>query len=356
MSLVDCIRVMIKSVVVNDMGFVHYWGIKTVIEQVFSILNEKNLGYDYIKNIDEFQHIYFYYTYKLNYKKMDYQVILAIEKMKMPEFRNKILLAFLYRFSRKKNINIPRHLLYADKIYFLNKSGELIRNRTLQEELYKITWTHEFLYTAPIKKVSKTRVNNFKHVYDVTKKIQSSVNYPRTKDELKNHIFEMSKTLDKSDISISHSLYQINKIAHKCHNLSHEISHCSSDKKTQELRDKLTILKNQLNNIKKLLEERGEIWPTYESLLNQFIQRKKENERYKYALIQDFISIIYPLNISNTLNIFLKDISKELKNNFIGHKSIQKSIDSYKKELDLLDRYLDNLFNPKIPINKIMKN
>ena len=53
-------------------------------------------------------------------------------------------------------------------------------------------------------------------------------------------------------------------------------------------------------------------------------------------------------SLSNTANIFLKDVSKELKNNFIGHKSIQKSIDSCQKQLDLLDKYVDNLFNPAI--------
>ena len=172
--------------------------------------------------------------------------------------------------------------------------------------------------------------------------------------QLKNKIFEISKMLDKSDIEISLSLYILYENAYKCHNLSHEISHHSSAKKIQKLREKSITLKNQLRNIKKLLEKREKIWPTYESLLNQYFQRKKENERYKIALINDIILILLPLKISNTANIFLKDVSKELKNNFIGHKSIQKSIDSCQKQLDLLDKYVDNLFNPEIPINKIM--
>jgi hypothetical protein len=325
-----------------------------MVEQVFRLLKQQDLGYDYIENLNEVDHVY--HTHRLNYKKTDYQVILAIEKKKMSEFGLKIFFSLPYMFSRKRHTKLPRYLLYAEKIYFFNKSGELIRNRTIQEELYKVIWAHEFLYTAPITKSSKIKMRQFKYLYDVTKKRLDSINYPDAQDELKNKIFGISKILDKSDLDISFALYLFYENAYKCHNISHEISHYSSAEKTQKLKEKIIMLKKQLQNIKRLLEEREKIWPTFESSLNQHAQRKKENERYKIALIKDIISswILFPFPLKNTLNIFLKDVSKELKNNFMGHKSIQKSIDSCKKELDLLDKYVDNLFNPKIPINKII--
>ena len=323
-----------------------------MVEQVFRLLKQKDLGYDYIENLNEVDHVYF--THGFNYKKMGYQIILAFERKNFLVFNRKASLALPYLFSKKLYTKIPRWLLYAEKIYFFDKSGDLIRNRSILEELYKVVWMHEFLYTTPIKKSSKIKMQQFKYLYDATKKILGSINYPNTQDELENKIFGISKILDKSDLDISFALYLFYENAYKCHNISHEISHYSSAEKTQKLKEKIIMLKKQLQNIKRLLEERVEIWPTFESLLNQYAQRKKENERYKNALMKDLISILFPLKFSNTLNTFLKDVTKELKNNFIGHKSIQKNINSCKKELDLLDKYVDTLFNPKIPINKII--
>jgi len=322
-----------------------------MVEQVFRSLKQKDLGYDYIENLNEVDHVYF--THRLNYKKMDYQVILAFEKKNFLVFSRKVSLASLYIFSKKLHTKIPRWLLCAEKIYFFDKRGELIRNRSILEELYKVVWVHEFLYTAPIKKSSKIKMQQFKYLYDVTKKRLGSINYLDTQDELENKIFGISKILDKSDLDVSFALYHFYENAYKCHNISHAISHYPSAEKTQNLKEKIIMLKKQLQDAKRLLEEREEIWPTFESLLNQYAQRKKENERYKNALINDLISSLFPFP-TNTLNTFLKDVSKELKNNFVGHKSIQKNIDSCKKELDLLDKYVDNLFNPKIPINKII--
>lgn len=322
-----------------------------MVEQVFRSLKQKDIGYDYIENLNAVDHVYF--THRLNYKKMDYQATLAFEKKNFSVFARKVSLASPYLFFKKLHTKIPRWLLWAEKIYFFDKSGELIRNGSTLEELYKVIWAHEFLYTWPINKSSKIKMQQFKYLYDTTKKIRGSINYPDTQDEFKNKIFEISKILDKSDLDVSFALYLFYENAYKCHNISHEISHYPSAEKTQELKEKIIMLKKQLQDAKRLLEERVEIWPTFESLLNQYVQRKKENERYKNALINDLISFLFPFP-TNTLNTFLKDVSKELKNNFIGHKGIQKAIDSCKKELDLLDKYIDNLFNPEIPINKII--
>ncbi|MBN1761851.1 MAG: hypothetical protein JW878_02060 [Methanomicrobia archaeon] len=253
------------------------------------------------------------------------------------------------------NIKIPSKLLLAEKIYFFDKNGELIGDRSILKELYKLIWAHEFLYTAPpTRKSSKIKMRNFKYLYDTIKERPDSINYPDTQDELKNKISGISKVLDKSDLDVSFALYTLYDNAYKGHTISHEISHHPSTEKTQELKEKLIILKKQLKDAKRLLEKRVEIWPTFESLVNQYVQRNKENERYKNALINDFISILFPLKFSNTLNTFLKDVSKELKSNFIGHKSIQKVIDSCKEELDLLGNYISAIFNPKISINKII--
>lgn len=197
-------------------------------------------------------------------------------------------------------------------------------------------------------------MRNFKYLYDTIKERLDSINYPDTQDELKNKILGISKVLDKSDLDVSFALYTLYENAYKCHTISHEISHHPSTENTQELKEKLIILKKQLQDAKKLLEKRAEIWPTFEDLVNRYVQRKKENERYKNALINDLILILFPKKFSNTISTFLKDVSKQLKSNFIGHKSIQKAIDSCKDELDLLDDYIDTLFNPKIPVNKIM--
>ena len=179
----------------------------------------------------------------------------------------------------------------------------------------------------------------------------SLIVYPDSQDDLTNKISETSKLLDKSDLDISFTLNILSQNAYQCRTISHEISHHGSAKKARELKEKLILLEKQLNKRKVLLKEREVIWSSFESLMKQYVQRKKEKERYKNALIMSIISSFIPA--TDLINVVLKDASIELKTRFMGHKAIQKAIDSNKKEIDMLDKYIDYLFNPEIPLNKL---
>ncbi|MBN1761850.1 MAG: hypothetical protein JW878_02055 [Methanomicrobia archaeon] len=69
-----------------------------MVEQVFRLLRQNDLGYDYIESLNEVDHLYF--THRLNYKKMDYQVILAFERRNYSAFVRKLFFALPYMFSK----------------------------------------------------------------------------------------------------------------------------------------------------------------------------------------------------------------------------------------------------------------
>ena len=320
--------------------------------QVFRLLVEGDLGYGYISKLNTVG--YTYYTHRLDYNKKEYQIILSFENRVFSSFSLKTFFASLFILSKKFQSMIPRWLLHSSAIYFFDTKGNKIKDIRILEELYKIAWIHEILYTMPIKG-SNMESQQFKNIYDLTKKRFALIVYPHTQDELLNKIYNTSMLLDKSDLDISFALNIYHQNAYQCRTISYEISHHGSAKKARELKEKLISLKKQLNSIKVLLKKREAIWPSFESLLKQYAQRKKENERYKIALINDVISLFIPLP-HNFLKVVLKDKSIELKNSFMGHKAIQKAIDSYKKEINLLDKYIEYLFNPEIPINKIYQS
>lgn len=317
--------------------------------QVFRLLAEDDVGYEYIKKLNAVG--YTYYTHRLDYNKKEYQTILSFENRSFSSFSLKASFAALFMLSKRFQSMIPRWLLHSSAIYFFDTKGNKINDSHLLEELYKIAWIHEILYTMPIK-ASNRESQQFKKIYDLTKKRFALIVYPDTQDDLMNEIFEASKLLDKSDLDLSYALNILYQNAYQCRTISYEISQHGSAKKAQELKEKLILLKRQLNSIEVVLKKREAIWPSFESLLKQYIQRKKENERYKIAVINDVISLFIPVP-HDFLKVVLKDKSIELKNCFMGYKAIQKGIDSYKKKIDMLDKYIEYLFNPEIPINKL---
>ena len=326
-----------------------------MIEQIFRPLRESDFDSDNIKRFNEDVN-FIHFTHKMKHVEMDYQVIIAIKPKNFQEFSFRVALSLFYRFSRKKFYEkVPRYLSYAEKIYFLNEDGKLIKNEALQVELYKIIWAREFLFTGPFRKSTERRVKQNKFIYEKFEKIENSKEYSESEDELKNKISEQSKMLDKSDTEITLSHYLISRTTCECHNISHEISHHPDNEKMEELREKLIILRNRLENIKKISEKRDEIWLIYEPLIIQFYQQKKKNRRYICALLHDVISLTVPILNSKVLNFLLIDIFKPLIDNFTGHIIIQRAMVFYQKELDLLDEQTDALFNPDIPMNKIMK-
>ena len=165
-----------------------------MMKQVFRPLSEGDLGYGYIKqsNMED----YIYHTHRLDYNKKEYQVILSFEKRVFSSFALKASFAFLCIFSKNFQTMIPRWLLHSSAIYFFDTKGNKIKDIRILEELYKIAWIHEILYTMPIKG-SNMESQQFKNIYDLTKKRFALIVYPHTQDELLNKIYNTSMLLDK---------------------------------------------------------------------------------------------------------------------------------------------------------------
>lgn len=70
-----------------------------MVEQVFRLLGQNDLGYDYIESLNEVDYLYF--THRLNYKEMDYQVILAFDRENYSAFAREVFFAFPYMFSKR---------------------------------------------------------------------------------------------------------------------------------------------------------------------------------------------------------------------------------------------------------------
>jgi hypothetical protein len=123
------------------------------------------------------------------------------------------------------------------------------------------------------------------------------------------------------------------------------LAHNLTRKKKDKLERKFLRLKEVINKLKSILERREKIWPEWERSLKEYSEKRNKERRFIVALLADLIKIPFQ-------NVLLFTID-EIKENMVGHKSLQRKLRKYERLIEYADKYYEQLFSIKIPWEKI---
>jgi len=318
-----------------------------MIKQVYRRANNEDKCYKYL--LKKYGRESFSFSiHELENKK--YFIVLLFTAEGNSRLGKATLRALPYLFSKKKSYSkVPIWTKYAEKILFFDNNGKEIKDEKLIKRLYRLAWIHEFLYAKPFLAISKMQIRMVKSMYEANKERLANFEYPEPKSHVETRLYEVSAELDKSDLKMGLTSYQLLIKARECFDISHEIAHDPVYNKVIQLGEKFRLLKQYIEKLKEIIEEREKIWPEWDLVLKGYL-RKNKRGNLLVSLIKDVIPLKLPF--SNTLSFLISNKLSEVKENVVGHKSLQDSILKYEKLLKFAEKYKRDLFEIEFPMNK----
>lgn len=309
-------------------------------------MNIQDSGLSYLK--EKYPSGYVFQTHELDEEK--FLVVLVTKIENSNKFALDSMKALPYIFNKKASYSkIPIWLNYAHKILFFKKGGlKPIENIELIKNLYTQTWIHEFLYAKPFMQVSSMKLDLIKLVYQANEERLKKFNYPFSEDPLDKKTYELSALLDKSGLEMGKAFYSFLRLSKECYDLSHEISHHPHRKKIQSLQNRLYLLEPKIEKIKNIVCEREKIWLEWNLVLKEYLNRKNKWKK----LILGFVIEAVPIPFLGSISALISEGLNEIKENIVGHKSLQKSLKKYEDLIKFAERYQKDLFEIEFPEEK----